>query len=583
MVNYDELLSKIKEKNNIQDVISSYVNLKQKGKNLVALCPFHAEKTPSFYVYLETESFYCFGCGVGGDVVSFIRLMEKLDYKDAVCFLAKCSGIDVGENIQKNSNFILKKNVIYEINRQSAKFFYSNLISENMKNKKAIEYLLSRKLEFSTVKHFGIGFALNSYHDLVDYLISKGYKKTEILAAGLCVESKNGKYLDRFFNRIMFPIMDSRGNVVAFGGRSIGDSKPKYLNTCDTIVFKKGENLFSLNFIEKIKNKSLILVEGYMDVVSLYQAGIRNVVATLGTALTDKQAQLMARYADTVYVAYDSDTAGQSSKDKAVNLLKKCGIHIKIVIIPEAKDPDEYVVKNKQNAKLKFENLMSSSQNDVEYSIQKIRTNLNFEKLEDRIKFLHDSAKILANINNSLEREVYANKISNEMGIPKSVFLQQIKKNEKSRNNCTNIQKKIFFNSGNVEKVENVSFKTEYVEKTLISCIIYRQDCTRIIEKLKPSSFVTDFARKVFVCVLNLVNLNKKIEITNILKYLSLEEGNELVGLVNTTAVQLTEKELTRYIEILECENKYKKLRSGIENCICEIGEYINLLKITKR
>ena len=312
-------LQELKMRNDITDIVSSYVTLKRRGRNMVGLCPFHGEKTPSFNIYTENGSFYCFGCGVGGDVISFVMRIENLDYVDAVKFLAQRAGMDMPEDSYDNSMSQLRTR-IFEANREAARFYYSSLYTP--KGIKGLEYLHSRQLSDRTIRHFGLGFADDDWSSLCKHLKGKGFKDNELVAANLAVQRKNGNGIyDRFTNRVMFPIIDLRGNVIAFGGRIMTDEKPKYLNTSDTPVFKKSTNLFSLNNAKNSGKRTLILCEGYMDVISVNQAGFTNAVATLGTALTSEQAMLIKRYADEVVICYDADEAGQKATARAIPIL----------------------------------------------------------------------------------------------------------------------------------------------------------------------------------------------------------------------------------------------------------------------
>ena len=341
----EEVINEIKYRNDIETTISSYVSLKRRGKTLVGLCPFHGEKTPSFTVYPENGSFYCFGCGVGGDVFTFTKLIENLDYIEAVKLLADRSGITIPENGYDDSMSKLKNN-IYEINRETAKFFHDYLMSPD--GKWALDYLTQRGLSVKTIKHFGLGAAPDSWTALLDHLKSKGYSISDMLAANVIGKSQRGTYYDRFRKRVMFPVINVRGKVIAFSGRAMpGDDKAgaKYVNTADTPVYKKSENLFGMNFAKSFCDEQIILVEGNMDVISLHQAGFRNTVAALGTSFTNEQANLISRYTKEIILMLDADAAGQKAVRRASEILKNTGLEVRVVVVPEGKDPDEYIVK----------------------------------------------------------------------------------------------------------------------------------------------------------------------------------------------------------------------------------------------
>ncbi len=341
MANYDEFFVNIRNANPIETLIGSYISLKRRGRNYVCNCPFHSERTPSFTVFTDTQSFYCFGCGAGGDVITFVMKAENLDFVEALKFLAEKSGVEVPEHSAKSSQNSQKRTRIYEMNRISANFFYKNLVQG--KDKSGLKYFYDRKLSPQTIKKYGLGYSSDSWDELTNMLSSKGYSDNEIIDAWLGGRSqKTGRIFDMFRKRVMFPIIDLRGNIIGFGGRVLDDSKPKYLNTGATPVFDKGSNLFSLNFAKNSDSKKLILCEGYMDVIAVNQAGFENVVATLGTAITPEQARLMSHYADEIIIAYDSDSAGQNATQKAIRHFSDVGMKTRILSIENAKDPGNF-------------------------------------------------------------------------------------------------------------------------------------------------------------------------------------------------------------------------------------------------
>lgn len=359
----EDIINEIKYRNDIETAISSYVNLKRRGKNLVGLCPFHSEKTPSFTVYPENGSFYCFGCGVGGDVVTFTGLIENLDYIESVKLLAERSGVTLPQDGYDDSMQKLK-NKIYDINRDTARFFHSFLMSEE--GKWALDYLLGRGLTLKTIKHFGLGAAPDSWDMLIKHLKEKGYKEADMLAAGVVGKSQKGTLYDRFRKRVMFPIINIRGNIIAFSGRAMpGEDKQggKYVNTSDTPVYKKSSNLFGMNFAKNVCSERVILVEGNMDVISLHQAGFTNAVAPLGTAFTMEQANLLARYTKEIVLTLDADAAGQKAIKRASELLENTGLKTRVVVIPDGKDPDEFIKKNGPD---RFRALLEGAVSDIE-------------------------------------------------------------------------------------------------------------------------------------------------------------------------------------------------------------------------
>ncbi|MBQ3259296.1 MAG: DNA primase, partial [Clostridia bacterium] len=356
----DSFIQELIAKNDIESVVSSYVSLKRRGRNLVGLCPFHGEKTPSFNLYPETASFYCFGCGAGGDVITFIKRIENLSYIDAVKFLADRVGMTMPEHTFDDT--AAKQRVrILEANREAARIYHKCLYSEQ--GKMALDYYHSRGYTDATIRHFGLGYAPDSFWFLRDELRKKGFHDEELRVAWLCGRSQKGSIYDLFRNRVMIPIIDVRGNVIAFGGRVLDDSKPKYLNSGDTLVFKKTNNLFALNFAKQGKTDNLILCEGYMDVIALHQAGFTNAVAALGTSFTMEHARLLARYTDEVVLVFDADAAGQKGAQRAIGMLREIGMRVRLITVPDGKDPDEFI---KRNGAERFKLLLDRAANDVE-------------------------------------------------------------------------------------------------------------------------------------------------------------------------------------------------------------------------
>ena len=424
MVRYsEELIDEIKNSNDIVDVISQYVILKRSGRNFFGLCPFHKEKSPSFSVSPDKQIFHCFGCGAGGNVIHFVSKIENADFKEAISILANRAGIELPtlNNYEDNKTAMLKTKV-YEINQIAAEFYHHNLYRPTSKT--AQEYIKKRKLDDKTLKSFLIGYSGN-YDELYKILKQKGYKEEEILASSLVNKTDDGKYIDRFRKRVMFPIQDIRNKVIAFGGRVLDDSKPKYINSPENIVYSKGRHLFGLNVAKKSDLKNIIIVEGYMDAISLYQRGITNVVASLGTALTEAQGRLLRRYSERVTIGYDSDGAGQAATLRGLEILQNIGCDVRILQISGAKDPDEYVIKYGPERFLKC---VEQAISLVEFKVKMLKQNLNLENINDKIKFLNEVAKILANVTNSIERELYIEKIATEYKVSKESIYGEVNK-----------------------------------------------------------------------------------------------------------------------------------------------------------
>ena len=397
----DELVAR----NPIEEVVGQYVSLKRSGSNMFGLCPFHGEKTASFSVAPDKGIYYCFGCHKGGGAINFMMEVEGLSYPDAVRALAKRAGMEVPEDEQYQSRYRQQER-LWALMKEAGRFFYSQLYSPA--GAKCLEYTNSRGLTKGIITQFGMGYAPDSWNALVDAMRKKGYTDQELVAADLAGE-KNGRVYDRFRNRLMFPIIDVRGNVVGFGGRVLDDSKPKYLNSNDTLIFNKRKNLFGLNLAKKSKAGSLILVEGNIDVVTMHQYGFDNAVASLGTSLTDEQATLISRYCDQVILLYDGDSAGQKATKRAIPILEKAEIAVKVLQIPDNMDPDDYLRKFGAD---KFKLLLEGSSNRVEYQLAAIRNAYDLSVDDQRVKYLQESSELLSTLGSAVQREIYGHRIA---------------------------------------------------------------------------------------------------------------------------------------------------------------------------
>lgn len=420
----EEIIQRIKEENNIVDIVSETVSLKKTGKNYSGRCPFHNEKTPSFTVSSEKQIYKCFGCGEAGNVISFVMKTKNLSFPEAVKLLGKRVGIELEdeEYSKKNSQTQEKYKRMYEINIQAGRFFYTNL----KKNKEPYDYLKRRGISDETIKKFGLGFALNDWHGTRNYLKRIGFKEEEILELGLTTKNDKGNIYDRFRNRIIFPVFDVTGRVIGFGGRVLDDSKPKYLNSPETPIFHKGTNLYGLNLaIKNNMSRTIIMVEGYMDVISLAQQGVTNVVATLGTALTEGQCKLLRRYVDTVIVSFDSDAAGQKATARGMDILLKAGFEIKILQIPKGKDPDEYIRVNGRDA---FLRLVNDALGLIDFRLKAAEKGIDFQRKEMIVKYLKVVCPILKELD-SLERAVYIKQVSEKSGVSEEAILRTMGEN----------------------------------------------------------------------------------------------------------------------------------------------------------
>jgi DNA primase len=426
----EELIEEIRINNDIEDVVSEYIKMEKKGKDYFGLCPFHKEKTPSFSVSPSKQIFYCFGCGKGGNVFHFIMNIENLEFIDAVKLLADRAKIQLPEEGSKEEveKARLKKEIL-DINAEAARFFFNNLNSS--RGKEARHYLEKRAISSNTIKKFGLGYSIKEWDELYKYLKSKGYSEYAIVKSGLVLPRKSGGCYDRFRNRIIFPIFNIRGNVIGFGGRVIDSSLPKYVNSPETVVYNKSKSLYALNFAKNSNEKRLLLVEGYMDVISLHQSGIINTVAPLGTALTESQGRLLKKYADEIIIAYDSDAAGQAATMRSLGLLYDIGCNVKILVIPGSEDPDGFVRKNGAD---EFKKLIESAVSLVEYKIKKLREQINTETTDGKIRFLNKISDILAKIDNNVEREMYIKKMAGEYEITEESLYSEVYRRIKRKN-----------------------------------------------------------------------------------------------------------------------------------------------------
>ena len=494
MVRYsDELIEEIRSSNDIVDVISKYVTLKRSGRNFFGLCPFHKEKSPSFAVSPDKQIFHCFGCGAGGNVIHFISKIEGLDFKDTLELLANRVNIELPtlDNLEDDKTARLKSKV-YEINKIAAEFYHENLYKPASKT--AQEYIKKRKLDNRTLKAFLIGYAGN-FNELYLLLKQKGYTEEEMLASSLVKRTENGGYMDSFRKRLMFPIQDVRERVIAFGGRVLDDSKPKYINSPENIVYSKGRNLFGLNVAKKHDTKKIVIVEGYMDAISLYQRGITNVVASLGTAMTEAQGRLLRRYSEQVILGYDADGAGQAAILRGMEILQNLGCDIRVLQIEGAKDPDEYVLKYGPE---RFQKCVDNAISLVEFKVKVLLKELNIENTNDKIKFLNEIAKILAKVTNQMEREIYVDKIAKEYKISKEAIYAEVNKlMYKDNQGSKKLEKRVVTMVPKEEKENSVSEAVLKRENLVIYLLINEYSkCYEKIKNLITLDYIQDDTNK---------------------------------------------------------------------------------------
>ncbi len=503
-VDFQDFVDEVIAKTDIVDLISRYVTLKRVGNRFQALCPLHNDKkTPSFSVSPDKQLFHCFGCGAGGTAIHFIMQKENLDFMEAVKYLAEKSGIPIPDyrsssERAKAAEIHNKKKRMYEINAEAARFFYSNLTAPSGKD--ALDYLKRRGLTGATIKAFGLGYSPDSWSALIDFMKTKGYTEAELCEAGLAVKrDQNNTYFDKFRDRVMFPILDLRGNVIAFGGRIMKDKDgaAKYLNSPETLVFKKKENLFAMNLAKNSKAGQFLVMEGYMDVISLHQNGFDNAVASLGTAFTPQQAEILKRYADKAVLCYDADEAGQKAADRAGEILREANIKTRVMTITGGKDPDEYInAKGKEMFKL----LIDNAESFIEYKIGKIEKQYNLEDTVEKLEFIEQIAKILANIKNGVEREIYIKNISRKTDISHESITAQvenlIRKNSRRAEIKAERDEKRAFEERTGGRKDLDEMRLYNAEKLMLNLLCEKEIFRGVSEKLQPEEFTEGLHRR---------------------------------------------------------------------------------------
>ncbi len=588
----DEIIDDVRQSNDIVDVISQYVRLKRSGRNYFGLCPFHNEKSPSFSVSPEKQIFHCFGCGVGGNVFTFLTKIEGINFVEAVQQLAERANIQLPtlENNVDSAKEALKAKV-YKVNEFTAKYYHENLYRPE--SKMAQEYIKKRKLSNETLKSFQIGFS-GKFDELYKELRKQGFEDREILESGLVNKNERGQYIDRYRNRLMFPICDVRGRVIAFGGRVLDDSKPKYINSPENVVYSKGRHLYGLNVAKKYDiKKRLLIVEGYMDVISLHQRDIHNVVASLGTALTQQQGYLLRNNTEQIILSYDSDEAGQTAKIRAMEILQNMGCDIRVLQMEGAKDPDEYVIKY---GNARFQNLVDKAISVIEFKVKILRQSLNLESTNDKIKFLNEIAKLISKIDNSMEREVYIEKIAKEYDVSKEAIYAEVNKLTYRESKDEKVLGKTKPVVRHIEKKEsdNVSEATKRRENTVLAILLSGD--RNIYEIIKQNITIQDFKYEIDKKIAEKLYEefeNGNSNINSIIDNLSEEEQNHITMIMAEDygiddiekaiddIIQSYEKDKLneRKLEILELlespneENQKKELEKELNDIIIRLAK----------
>lgn len=563
----DDFLNELRMRCDIEDIVSGYVQLKRRGKNLVGLCPFHNEKTPSFTVYPENGSFYCFGCGAGGEVVSFIKRAENLDFTEAVRFLCdRCAMAMPTDGF--DDSLAQKRRRIYEMNREAARFFHECLLGE--KGRTALQYYLNRGYTKKTIIRFGLGYAPDEWRSLINHLREKGYSYEDAYEANLAQKSeKNGKvsFYDNFRNRVIVPIIDARGNVVAFGGRVLDNSKPKYINTSDTPVYKKSLGVFGLNFAKNSKEKSLILVEGYMDAIALHQAGFTNSIACLGTALTGEMAHLLSRYTDEILLAYDNDEAGQKATERAIRVFSSIGMKLRVIRLTGGKDPDEIL---KKFGPEKIRSLIDGAENDIEFALLKARDGLDLESSDGKVKYLTLASEILSDVKNLIAVDVYSSRLAEELGVEKTAISARISQLRKKKAYTAQKKKYEEIQQDSLSKMSKLRLSTKTsvrsvrAQERIVTLIFENPDFYPAAkERLGKDFFSVAVLERIYNVLSQRIEKQASLDLTALSSDFSNDEMSEFVRLSKQSErFSGTKKELLDCIAVVESEKERAQSQS---------------------
>jgi len=556
-----EFLRDLEARSPIEEIAGNYVQLKRRGRNLIGLCPFHNEKTPSFTVYPESNSYYCFGCSKGGGIIQFVMDVERLDFPEAVRWLAQRAGMNLPEEGFDNSMSKLRMRIL-EINREAGRFFYKTLSTPD--GRAGLDYFRQRGLDAATIRHFGLGFSPSGGFALTNHLLGMGYSVDELVQADVARLSKNGNAYDRYRGRAMFPIFDLRGNVVAFGGRILTDEKPKYINTSDTPVYHKSSGLFAMNFAKNEGSRVLILAGGYMDVIALHRAGFTNAIASLGTSLTEEQARIMKRYADEAVICYDSDEAGRRATQRAIPILRGSGLRVRVITVPGGKDPDEFMRLYGENGPLRFKQLLDNGGTDVEYRLDAIRKKFDLETSDGKNAYIQEAiTQVLCHIRGSVEREIYANKLSEETGVTAARILgtaarvaaRESKKNEKK---IVREQQEIKAakSAANPEKAKHL--RAALAEEGVIAFLFRNQDkAQKLAALVPPEKFVTRWNQRVYEVLLGKIRVGE-VSLADFSQELTAQEAAEFTRILAETAdVPPKWDDMGAYAQIIKSEKGF--------------------------
>ncbi|MDL2324089.1 DNA primase [Ruminococcaceae bacterium OttesenSCG-928-A16] len=550
-----DYIEELSRRTDIVDLIGSYVELKRAGRMEKGLCPFHNEKTPSFYVYPETNSFYCFGCGAGGGPINFVKSIQNLDYVESVKFLAARVGMPMPDEDDTLSKL---RGRVLGINRETARFYASVLNTQQ--GLAARKYLRGRALTDATIRRFGLGFAPDSFGALLNHLKAQGYTEAELLEAGVCKRSQKGSVYDAFRNRIIFPIIDLRGNVIAFGGRIMDANGPKYLNSSDTPVFKKSKGLFALNLAKKSVSRRFILAEGYMDVISLHQAGFDTAIATLGTALTADQARLINDYATEVVICYDTDEAGQKATARAIEIFKNTNVKVTVLAVTDAKDPDEFI---KKFGAQKFEELLDGSRNTIEYALQKAKRKVDTTQPDGRAAYIREALDILAEQARPVEQEIYAGRLAEETDVSKATILSQLTTVNRQRGRRIKREREKRMQNEGVAASISIPYAAggakalgiAFAEQQLVAALLKNaEDFIPLVQgRITPEQFISPDMQEAYAVILQKAAAGAQIDLTTISEDLP-EKTLALLGkvLAQNYGIGFSREDVELFLERIE-------------------------------
>ncbi len=581
----ENFLSELRARTDIEELIGKYTEIRHRGSRTpVALCPFHTEKTPSFVIYRDTMSYYCFGCGAGGDAITFIKNIERLDYTDAVRYLCERAGMNMPlDPVDDEANRLRRR--CFEANREAARFFHNTLFTDEAKAARA--YLDKRRLKPETVKHFGLGFAPDKWDSLIKHMKTKGFTEAELVSFDLARKTSKGGTIDNFRNRLMFPIIDLRGNVIAFGGRVLDDSKPKYLNSSDTVVYKKSQALYALNYAKNNAERKLILCEGYMDVIAMHQAGFTNAVAGLGTAFTKEQISLLVRYCDELTLCFDSDEAGKKATKRALSMLSASPLKLKIMHLADGKDPDEIL---KTQGKERMKNIISAAVNDTEFALNDAKSRYDITTEDGKLGFLNEAVGVLAGIGNAIERDLYTSKLSSELSVEKKALELQIKKQQNFRRKAqesTQFDEALKTVLGEEKKTSpnpegRGNVRAVKAEEIILATLLKHPDYLKKVSGfLSADMFVTEYGKRFFTDISERIKAGRSLELFSFGESNENEEMAYLAYLLAKGETIANSLEECRQCAATLIEEKSKRNAPDIKGLSSE--EYLQLFKNKRR